>query len=112
MYICVWIELSSRGCRIGGKEAAFGGRTVSCGGGGMGGRCRGEAVAGGADGEHGSCGHEERSGWVVLLVAVAEGTELLELKVEAPVLLGERLAAAVQQLAVHLCLLQLRPAIN
>jgi hypothetical protein len=70
----------------------------------MGGRCRGEAVAGGADGEHGGCGHEER-GWVALLLVV----ELLELKMEAPVLLGESLAAALQELAVHLRLLQLCP---
>jgi hypothetical protein len=75
-------------------------------------RCSSEAVAGGADGEHGGCGHEERGGWVVLLLVIFEGAELLKLKVEAPVLLGKRLAAALQELAVHLRLLQLRPAMN
>lgn len=41
---------------------------------------------------------------------VVYGAEVVELAVEAAVLLGERLAAALQHLAVHLCLLQLRPA--
>jgi hypothetical protein len=49
---------------------------------------------------------------VVLLLVIFEGAELLKLKVEAPVLLGKRLAAALQELAVHLRLLQLRPAMN
>lgn len=40
---------------------------------------------------------------------VVYGAEVVELAVEAAVLLGERLAAALQHLAVHLCLLQLRP---
>jgi hypothetical protein len=39
-----------------------------------------------------------------------EGAELLQLALEATVLLRQRLAAALQELAVHLCLLQLRPA--
>ena len=39
-----------------------------------------------------------------------EGAELLQLALQAAVLLGERLAAALQELAVHLRLLQLRPA--
>jgi hypothetical protein len=53
------------------------------GGGGGGGRhSGGEALAGGTDGERSSGGHEKGS-WV----GVAEGAELLELAVEAPVLL-------------------------
>jgi hypothetical protein len=39
-----------------------------------------------------------------------EGSELLQLALQAAVLLGERLAAALQELAVYLRLLQLRPA--
>ena len=38
-----------------------------------------------------------------------ERAELLHLLVQPPVLLGQRLAAALQELAVHLRLLQLRP---
>ena len=39
-----------------------------------------------------------------------ERAELLQLPLQAAVLLGERLAAALEELAVHLRLLQLRPA--
>ena len=39
-----------------------------------------------------------------------DGAELLQLPLQPAVLLGERLAAALQELAVHLRLLQLRPA--
>jgi hypothetical protein len=39
-----------------------------------------------------------------------ERAELLQLPLQPPVLLRQRLAAALQQLAVHLRLLQLRPA--
>jgi hypothetical protein len=53
------------------------------GGGGGGGRhSGGEALAGGTDGERSSGGHEKGS-----RAGVAEGAELLELAVEAPVLL-------------------------
>jgi len=38
-----------------------------------------------------------------------ERAELLQLPLQAAVLLGERLAAALEELAVHLRLLQLRP---
>ena len=51
-------------------------------GGGGGGRRSGEALTRGADGESGS-GHEKGSG-----VGVVVGAELLELTVEAAVLLG------------------------
>jgi len=50
--------------------------------GGGGGRCSGEALTRGADGESGG-GHEQGGG-----VGVVEGAELLELTVEAAVLLG------------------------
>lgn len=54
-----------------------------CTGGGGGGRRSGEALAGGADGERGG-GHEKgRSG-----LGVLQGAELLDLAVEAAVLLG------------------------
>lgn len=49
---------------------------------GGGGRRSGEALAGGADGERG--GGHEKGGWV----GVVEGAELLELAVEASVLLS------------------------
>ena len=44
-----------------------------------------------------------------MVLVVVQGAEVLELAVEAAVLLRERLAAALERLAVHLRLLQLRP---
>jgi hypothetical protein len=43
---------------------------------------------------------------------VGQSPELLELTMEASVLLRQRLAAALQKLAIHLRLLQLRPALD
>ena len=96
--------------RAGGHRPRGGGAGVVAGGGG----CGGDALAGGAHGERGG----RRDAGAVEVVrrggggGELEGAELLELAVEAAVLVGERLAAALQMLAVHLRLLQLRPALD
>lgn len=73
-------------------------------------RCRGDALAArahaergrrerlpGVRGEHGGRGHPQRA-------------QLLHLPLQPPVLLGQRAEAPLQVLALHLRLLQLRPA--
>jgi hypothetical protein len=67
---------------------------------------RGDALAGGAHGEGGGRGHVH----VEVRRHELERAELLHLLLQPPVLLRQRLAAALQVLAVHLRLLQLRPA--
>ena len=66
----------------------------------------GDAAAGGAHGEGGGRGHVH----VLVRGDELERAELLHLLLQPPVLLRQRLAAALQELAVHLRLLQLRPA--
>ena len=63
-------------------------------------------LAGVAHGEGGGRGHVH----VEVRRDELERAELLHLLVQPPVLLRQRLAAALQVLAVHLRLLQLRPA--
>ena len=65
----------------------------------------GDALAGGAHGERGGRGHVH----VEVRRDELERSQLLHLLLQPPVLLRERLAAALQELAVHLRLLQLRP---
>jgi hypothetical protein len=83
---------------------------------GLGGGRAAQAVAGRADGQRGRrqlhvkrrrCRHGGRPG---RRRGRLEGAKLLQLALEAPVLLGERVTAALQELAVHFCLLQLGPA--
>jgi hypothetical protein len=65
----------------------------------------GDALAGGAHGEGGGRGHVH----VVVRGDELQSPELLHLLLQPPVLLGQRLAAALKELAVHFRLLQLRP---
>lgn len=68
-----------------------------------------QAVAGRADGQRRRrqlhVGRRRR-----VVVRELDGAQLLQLALQAAVLLRERLAAALEELAVHLRLLQLRPA--
>jgi hypothetical protein len=85
-----------------------------------GGRGPADALAGRADGERGGRElHVERRRWRRRRLVGRRGrrrrgelerAELLQLALQPTVLLGERLAAALQELAVHLRLLQLCPA--
>jgi hypothetical protein len=85
---------------------------------GLGGGRAAQAVAGRADAQRGRrqlhvkrrrCRHGGRPGRRRGRGEL-EGAKLLQLALEAPVLLGERVTAALQELAVHFCLLQLGPA--
>lgn len=80
------------------------GRGSVSGGGGVGVGGGGDALAGRAHGQGGGREvHVERVGGL-------EGPQLRHLLLEAAVFLRQRLAATLQVLAVHFCLLQLRPA--